>query len=132
MNKQKPKLVAFRVSEEEYEQIEKRIAESGKKKQDFFWDCIMEQPIIKREYDPLKMNQMIDEMEKLNRYIKAYGNEFYKQGINLNQIAKKMNEQGGSVDVREISEKLEKAYKESEEIWQSLKRFLQMLQSDAL
>lgn len=131
MNKEKPRLIAFRVSEEEYEQIESRVAESGMKKQDFFWRCIMNQPIVKREYNPLKLNKLIAELERLTAYVKKIQAELNKQGSNLNQIAKIMNETGrNDADLNEINAMIEKECKECDEVWQSLKQFRAELLSD--
>ena len=131
MNTQKPISVGFRVSEEEYEIIQEKIKESGLNKQAFFHHCVMEKPIVKREYNPVQMNAILDELERLNYNIKIYGTEFRNQGINLNQIAKKMNETGqGTIDVNATIQRMAKAVRECEEIWQSSKQLLQMLQSE--
>ena len=42
MNKTRPKQLSFRVSEEEYQQLQEKISESGKNQQESFLSCVLE------------------------------------------------------------------------------------------
>ena len=96
MNKTRPKQLSFRVSEEEYQQLQEKISESGKNQQEYILSCVLEKQIVNTDG------------------IKRIGN-------NLNQIAKRCNEGGmlpSEAEVRKHGEELNK-------VWQSLRRYLQ-------
>ena len=40
MNKTRPKQLSFRVSEEEYQQLQEKISESGKNQQEYILSCV--------------------------------------------------------------------------------------------
>ena len=41
MNKTRPKQLSFRVSEEEYQQLQEKISESGKNQQEYILSCVL-------------------------------------------------------------------------------------------
>lgn len=102
-NKTRPKQLSFRVSEEEYKQLQKKISESGKNQQEYILSCVLEKPIVNTD----GIKELLPEMKR--------------QGNNLNQIAKKLNE-SGYVDYKQ---ELPKTMKEVREVWQLLRQYLQ-------
>ena len=103
MNKTRPKQLSFRVSEEEYQQLQQKILESGKNQQEYILSCVLEKQIV--NMDGIK--ELIPELKRI--------------GNNLNQIAKRCNEGGmlpSEAEVRKHGEELNK-------VWQSLRRYLQ-------
>lgn len=102
MNKSRPYKYGFRVDDKEREIIEKKIAESGKSKQDFFLKSVLDKKVYKTE-----------DIHELATELKRIGN-------NLNQIAKVLNSKG-SCDFELLTEN----QKELNELWQLLKLFLQ-------
>ena len=46
MNKTRPKQLSFRVSEEEYQQLQEKISESGKNQQEYILSCVLEKQIV--------------------------------------------------------------------------------------
>ena len=73
MNKTRPKQLSFRVSEEEYQQLQQKILESGKNQQEYILSCVLEKQIV--NMDGIK--ELIPELKRI--------------GNNLNQIAKLCN-----------------------------------------
>ena len=69
MNKTRPKQLSFRVSEEEYQQLQQKILESGKNQQEYILSCVLEKQIV--NMDGIK--ELIPELKRI--------------GNNLNQIA---------------------------------------------
>ena len=51
MNKTRPKQLSFRVSEEEYQQLQQKILESGKNQQEYILSCVLEKQIVKNGYE---------------------------------------------------------------------------------
>lgn len=102
-NKSRPKQVMFRLSEEEYEQFMKKVEQSGTNQQEFILKAVLEKPITNTDG------------------IKEVVPELKRQGNNLNQIAKKLNE-NGYVDYKQ---ELPNTMKEVREVWQLLKQYLQ-------
>ena len=102
MNKKRPHQVTFRLSDEELEILKDKISSSGKKRQEYLRRAALEMQIT--NMDPLK--ELIPEMKK--------------QGTNLNQVAKKLNE-NGYVDYGNV---LSGTLQEVKETWQSLKQYL--------
>ena len=85
MNKTRPKQLSFRVSEEEYQQLQEKISESGKNQQEIV------------NTDGIK--ELIPELKRI--------------GNNLNQIAKRCNEGGmlpSEAEVRKHGEELNKVW----------------------
>ena len=103
MNKTRPKQLSFRVSEEEYRQLQEKILESGKNQQEYILSCVLEKQIVNTD----GIKELIPELKRI--------------GNNLNQIAKRCNEGGmlpSEAEVRKHGEELNK-------VWQSLRRYLQ-------
>lgn len=103
MNKSRPKQVMFRLSEEEAKELQKKIEKSGISQQDYILKSVLNKPITN-----------IDG-------IKEFIPELKRQGANLNQLVKKLNEKG-YIDYKQELPQLEKELKE---IWQQLKQYLQ-------
>ena len=76
MNKTRPKQLSFRVSEEEYQQLQQKILESGKNQQEYILSCVLEKQIVNTD----GIKELIPELKRI--------------GNNLNQIAKRCNEGG--------------------------------------
>lgn len=92
-----------RLTEEEAERLRKKVEQSGLTQREYILKCILGKEV--RNTDGIK--EVLPELKR--------------QGNNLNQIAKKLNEQG-YVDYRQ---ELPNTMKEVREVWQSLKQFLQ-------
>ena len=71
MNKTRPKQLSFRVSEEEYQQLQEKISESGKNQQEYILSCVLEKQIVNTD----GIKELIPELKRI--------------GNNLNQIAKR-------------------------------------------
>lgn len=102
-NKSRPKQLSFRVSEEEYQQLQEKISESGKNQQEYILSCVLEKQIVNTD----GIKELIPELKRI--------------GNNLNQIAKRCNEGGvlpSEAEVREQGEELK-------QVWQLLRRYLQ-------
>ena len=72
-NKSRPKQLSFRVSEEEWESLQQKIAESGMNQQQYILSCVFGKAIINTDG------------------IKAVVPELKQQGANLNQIGQKLS-----------------------------------------
>ena len=72
-NKSRPKQLSFRVSEEEWELLHQKIAESGMNQQQYILSCVFGKAIINTDG------------------IKAVVPELKQQGANLNQIGQKLS-----------------------------------------
>lgn len=95
--------IKFRVSEEEAEQLRKKVEQSGKSMQEYLLGCALNKPITNTD----GIKELIPELKRI--------------GNNLNQIAKRCNEGGmlpSEAEVRKHGEELNK-------VWQSLRRYLQ-------
>lgn len=97
--------VKFRLSEEEAEQLRKKIEASGMSQQEYLLKSALNQNVTNTDG------------------LKELSYELKKIGVNLNQIAKKCNEDDilsvkVFIDVKRIREELST-------IWQSLRRYLQ-------
>lgn len=103
-NKSRPKQVMFRLSEEEAEKLQKKVEQSGMSQQDYILKAVLDKPITNTD----GIKELVPELKR--------------QGNNLNQIAKSLNE-GGYVDYALYE--LPKVLKEMREIWQQLKQYLQ-------
>ena len=102
MNKTRPKQLSFRVSEEEYQQLQEKISESGKNQQEYILSCVLEKQIVNTD----GIKELLPELKRI--------------GNNLNQIAHALN--GSSYYSYNL---ITENQKELTEIWQSLKQFLQ-------
>ena len=76
MNKTRPKQLSFRVSEEEYQQLQEKISESGKNQQEYILSCVLEKQIVNTD----GIKELIPELKRI--------------GNNLNQIARKAHALG--------------------------------------
>ena len=72
-NKSRPKQLSFRVSEEDWELLQQKIAESGMNQQQYILSCVFGKAIINTDG------------------IKAVVPELKQQGANLNQIGQKLS-----------------------------------------
>lgn len=72
-NKSRPKQLSFRVSEEEWELLQQKIAESGMNQQQYILSCVFGKAIINTDG------------------IKAVVPKLKQQGANLNQIGQKLS-----------------------------------------
>ena len=70
-NKSRPKQLSFRVSEEEYQQLQEKISKSGKNQQEYILSCVLEKQIVNTD----GIKELIPELKRI--------------GNNLNQIAKR-------------------------------------------
>jgi uncharacterized protein (DUF1778 family) len=95
--------IKFRVSEEEAEQLRKKVEQSGKSMQEYLLSCALNKPITNTD----GIKELLPELKR--------------QGANLNQLTKKLNERG-FIDYKQELPQLEKELKE---IWQQLKQYLQ-------
>ena len=102
MNKTRPKQLSFRVSEEEYQQLQEKISESGKNQQEYILSCVLEKQIVNTD----GIKELIPELKRI--------------GNNLNQIAHALN--GGRYYQYNL---ITDNQKELDKVWQSLKQFLQ-------
>lgn len=117
MNTKRPKQMTFRVSEEEYELIMKKIADSGLNNQDYILRAVMQAPIVKT-----------DNLKELVIELKKQGTELNRQGNNINQIAAQLNSRGFINYKNELPQTLSalrKAQGELISVWQSLRQYLQ-------
>jgi len=108
--------IKFRMSEEEAEQLRKKVELSGKSMQEYLLNCALEKPITNTDG------------------IKEIAPELKRVGNNLNQTARALNEIDGALkdsgfyNYRKIAEVLAEAKQNQEElekIWQLLRQYLQ-------
>lgn len=102
MNRTRPKQIVIRVSEEELEQIKKKVEQSGKSQQQYIIEALTQKQVTNT-----------DGIKELMPELKRVGN-------NLNQIAHALNG-SGYYQYPLITEN----QKELEKIWQSLRQYLQ-------
>lgn len=102
MNKKRKHQITFRLSDEEYLLFKKKLSSSGYNQQEFLRRAALGKDIT--NMDAIK--EILPEMKK--------------QGVNLNQIAKRLNERG-YVD---YDTSLHNTLQEVSSTWQSLKQFL--------
>lgn len=93
----------FRLSKEEAKELQKKIEKSGISQQDYILKSVLNKPITNTD----GIKELIPELKR--------------QGANLNQLVKKLNEKG-YIDYKQELPQLEKELKE---IWQQLKQYLQ-------
>ena len=104
MNRTRSKQIVIRVSEDELALIKENVAKSGKNQQQYMIDALTRPAVIN-----------IDKAA-----ITGIAAELQRQGNNLNQIARKLNE-GGYPGLQAV----ERTMGEVNETWQSLKQYLQ-------
>lgn len=98
MNRTRPKQIVIRLSEEELAQIKEKVEQSGKSQQQYIIEALTQSNIVN-----------LDGLKEIYPELK-------RQGNNLNQIAKKLNE-NGYVDYKQ---ELPNTMKEVREVWQLL------------
>lgn len=103
MNRTRPKQIVIRLSEEELQAVKEKVKESGKSQQEYIIDALTHKQVVNTD----GIKELIPELKR--------------QGNNLNQIAKKLNE-NGYVDYKQ---ELPNTMKGVREVWQSLKQYLQ-------
>lgn len=91
------------MSEEEAEKFQRQVEKSGVSQQEYLLRCALNKPITNTD----GIKELIPELKR--------------QGTNLNQLTKKLNERG-FIDYKQELPQLEKELKE---IWQQLKQYLQ-------
>lgn len=99
-NRKRNVQIKFRVTEEEAEQIRKKIEKSGGTIQDFMLTCIKKTNVTNTNGN----KELLPELKRI--------------GNNLNQIAKRCNEGGELARADEV----EQIKKELEKVWQSLRQ----------
>lgn len=104
MNKTRPKVINFRLSEKEAEILKKKIERSGKKQQEYLAACALQKKITNT--DGIKV--LLPELKRI--------------GSNLNQIAKALNTTG-----HYEPQLLTKNQKELNELWQQLRQLIAQL-----
>ena len=102
MNKTRPKQLSFRVNEEEYQQLQEKVLQSGKNQQEYILSCVLDKKIVNTD----GIKELIPELKRI--------------GNNLNQIAKALN--GSTYYSYSL---ITQNQKELEKIWQLLKQYLQ-------
>ena len=108
MGRKRPIELKFRLSEEEYKLLQKKLAEAGMNRNAFLV-CLITGATIFPKDEMIRLNM---EYAMINRLLRGVG-------TNINQIAKRVNA-GGSVykeDIQEIRERLD-------EIWLLQRRIL--------
>lgn len=102
MNKNRQKQVMFRLSEKEAAELQRKVKQSGMSQQEYILKAVLDKPITNTDG------------------IKEVLPELRRQGVNLNQLTKKLNETG-YIDYKQELPQLEKELKE---VWQLLKQYL--------
>ena len=106
MNRIRPHQVTFRLSDDELVALKKQISSSGCNQQEYLRKVALGKDITNTE----GIKEILPEMKK--------------QGVNLNQIAKRLNERG-YVD---YDHTLNNTLEEVSSTWQSLRQYLATLQ----
>ena len=107
MNKSRPNQFLFRLDDPEKELFRNKVARSGLSQQDYIKKCVLDRPVI--SLDRAELHKILVELSR--------------QGNNLNQIARVLNERGDLAHENEISE----MKGELEDIWQQLKQLIHTL-----
>lgn len=100
-NRTRKKQIAIRLSEKEYEKLMEQVRKSGMTQQDFFSKVCMEKEI--KNLDGLK--ELIPEIKRI--------------GNNINQIAKKCNQED-----KVLNDDVMVIKKELDDIWQLLNQYI--------
>lgn len=106
MNKSRPNQFLFRLSDPEKELFLHKVARSGLSQQNYIKKCVLDKPVI--SLDRAEMHKIMVELSR--------------QGNNLNQIARVLNERGDPVHQNDISEMKERL----EDTWQQLRQLIHM------
>ena len=130
MNKNRPKQVIFRLSEKEYLELGLLIKESGLSKQEYIRRAVLNYGSLIIIDDTENEEETKNMYWTLMKHLKQIGGELGRQGNNLNQIARALNQQR-YVDNDQILQTLgavQKTAEEMKELWQLLKQHLQKRQ----
>jgi len=107
LNKSRPNPVLFRLNDPEKEQFRDKVARSGLTQQDYIRKCVLDKPVI--SLDRAELHKIMVELSR--------------QGNNLNQITRVLNERGDLAHENEISE----MKGELEKTWQQLRQLIHTL-----
>ncbi len=107
MNKSRPNPFLFRLNDPEKEQFRDNVARSGLTQQDYIRKCVLDKPVI--SLDRAELHKIMVELSR--------------QGNNLNQIARILNERGDLAHENEITE----MKGELENTWQQLRQLIHTL-----
>lgn len=102
MNKSRPKQVMFRMNEEEYALLQRKVEESGMKQQEYILASVLDKAVVNTD----GIKKVIPELKRI--------------GNNLNQVAKELNGRG-YYQYNLITQNQEELNK----IWQQLRQYLQ-------
>ena len=104
MNRKRPKQIVIRLSEQEFEDLKIKVEQSGKTQQQYIIEALTQKRVVNTDG------------------LKEVAGELKRQGNNLNQIAKRLN-QMDPISYGQFQEDI----KEFTQIWQLLKQSLQKL-----
>ena len=107
MNKSRPNQFLFRLDDPEKELFRNKVARSGLSQQNYIRRCVLDRPVI--SLDRAELHKILVELSR--------------QGNNLNQIARVLNERGDLVHENVISE----MKGELEDTWQQLRQLIHTL-----
>ena len=68
MNKTRPKQLSFRVNEEEYQQLQEKITESGKNQQEYILSCVLGKQIVNTD----GIKELIPELKRIMGFPENY------------------------------------------------------------
>ena len=106
MNKSRPNQFLFRLSDSEKELFLNKVTRSGLSQQNYVKKCVLDKPVI--SLDRSEMHKILVELSR--------------QGNNLNQIARVLNERSNPVLLKDISEMKEGL----DNTWQQLRQLIHM------
>lgn len=104
MNKSRPNQFLFRLNDTEKELFLKKVTRSGLSQQNYVKKCVLDKPVI--SLDRAEMHKILVELSR--------------QGNNLNQIARTLNEWGDLIRLKDITEMKEGL----EDTWQQLRQLI--------
>lgn len=111
--------VTIRMNKAEYDLLQSKVKESGQTQQAVVLHAIADLKIASPEE--------VEELKKLNQILAEILSQLRGAAINLNQIARKMNAEG-VMPIEEVlyylNRNILKYRKESEKIWQSIRRLI--------
>ena len=70
-NKSRPKQLSFRVSEEEYQQLQEKISKSGKNQQEYILSCVLEKQIVNTD----GIKELIPELKRIGNNLNQRSEE---------------------------------------------------------
>ena len=68
MNKTRPKQLSFRVNEEEYQQLQEKVLQSGKNQQEYILSCVLEKQIVNTD----GIKEFIPELKQVWQLLRRY------------------------------------------------------------